>query len=198
MSRSGYSDDLSSWDLIKYRGQVASAIRGQRGQKLLADLLDALESMPNKRLFDNVFDDGGDCVCALGAVGRLRGVQTGDIDPEDYCAEDIATRLDIARQLAAEVMYVNDEGRARTPEERWAEVYGWTLRRLRGPRLPFAPRPEQAFNAEVGVPLLPFSRGITGRRGPTECEPPSPALLTQPLLFNDRCADTSSSESPSP
>ena len=31
MSRSGYEDGLEMWDLIRWRGAVASAIRGKRG-----------------------------------------------------------------------------------------------------------------------------------------------------------------------
>ena len=42
MSRSGYSDSLENWDLIRWRGQVASAIRGKRGQQLLKELADAM------------------------------------------------------------------------------------------------------------------------------------------------------------
>lgn len=50
MSRSGYNDDIDNWALIKWRGQVASAIRGKRGQKMLRDLLAALDAMPEKSL----------------------------------------------------------------------------------------------------------------------------------------------------
>jgi len=50
VSRSGYSDDLDNWDLIKWRGQVASATRGKRGQKLLTDLLAALNAMSEHSL----------------------------------------------------------------------------------------------------------------------------------------------------
>lgn len=32
MSRSGYSEDLDMWDLIRWRGAVKSALRGKRGQ----------------------------------------------------------------------------------------------------------------------------------------------------------------------
>jgi hypothetical protein len=46
MSRSGYSDDHSEWDLIRWRGAVASAIRGKRGQAFLRELLVALDAMP--------------------------------------------------------------------------------------------------------------------------------------------------------
>ena len=51
MSRSGYTDDLDD-DLAmgRWRGMVASATRGRRGQKLLTDLLAALDAMPEKAL----------------------------------------------------------------------------------------------------------------------------------------------------
>lgn len=63
MSRSGYIDELDQWDLIRYRGQVASAIRGKRGQAFLRDLLAALDAMPEKRLIAGTFerDDGDMC-----------------------------------------------------------------------------------------------------------------------------------------
>ena len=41
MSRSGYTDGFEMWSVIRWRGAVASAIRGQRGQRLLRDLLAA-------------------------------------------------------------------------------------------------------------------------------------------------------------
>ena len=37
MSRSGYTDDLDAKRYGLYRGRVASAIRGKRGQRLLRD-----------------------------------------------------------------------------------------------------------------------------------------------------------------
>lgn len=48
MSRSEYSENLDSWSLIRWRGQVVSAIRGKRGQAFLRELVDALEAMPEK------------------------------------------------------------------------------------------------------------------------------------------------------
>ena len=43
MSRSEYSEDCdSNWLMIQWRGAVASAIRGQRGQTFLYEMLHAL------------------------------------------------------------------------------------------------------------------------------------------------------------
>lgn len=52
MSRSGYIDDYDddNGSLAMYRGQVASAMRGKRGQAFLRGLLSALDEMPEKRL----------------------------------------------------------------------------------------------------------------------------------------------------
>lgn len=50
MSRSGYSDDCEN--VAMWRGQVASAIRGKRGQTMLRDLVLAQEVM-----YEN--DEGG-------------------------------------------------------------------------------------------------------------------------------------------
>ena len=107
MSRSGYSDDCENWELIKWRGQVASATRGKRGQKLLREMLAALDAMPVKRLVAEELVNEGE-VCALGALGQARGVKMEDLDPEDY--EAVADRFDIAHQLAQEIVYENDEG----------------------------------------------------------------------------------------
>ena len=50
MSRSGYSEDCDGWALVRWRGAVKSAIRGQRGQAFLRELLAALDAIPDKRL----------------------------------------------------------------------------------------------------------------------------------------------------
>ena len=69
MSRSGYSDECDGWDLIRWRGAVASAIRGQRGQAFLREMLSALDAMPEKRLISEELERDGE-VCAMGAVGQ--------------------------------------------------------------------------------------------------------------------------------
>lgn len=57
MSRAGYCDDLDDpLEHGRWRAQVRSATRGKRGQKLLRDLLDALDAMPEKRLVKDVLE----------------------------------------------------------------------------------------------------------------------------------------------
>ena len=107
MSRSGYSDDCDGWAMIRWRGAVTSAIRGKRGQQALRDLLAALDALPEKRLAaDALVSDDGE-MCALGALGKARGMEMESIDPEDR--ESVARAFGISEALAAEIMYLNDE-----------------------------------------------------------------------------------------
>lgn len=127
MSRHNYSDDLDQWALIKWRGQVASAMRGHRGQRLLVDLVKALDAMPEKVLIvGELVNKDGD-YCALGAVGARRGIPLDKLDFEQ--SESVAEAFDIAEQLAREITYVNDEGGhwQETPQARWSRVREWAI-----------------------------------------------------------------------
>jgi hypothetical protein len=137
MSRSGYCDDIEdNWRHICWRGAVASAIRGKRGQGMLIELRDALDAMPNKRLVaDNLQSDGD--FCALGVLGAKRGIDMTDIDPG--CAETVASVFGIADAMAREIVYENDEWGGdfqmqadgsyqyvkESPEHRWARMRNW-------------------------------------------------------------------------
>lgn len=107
MSRSGYSDDCDGWDLIRWRGAVKSAIKGKRGQAALRELLDALDSLPEKSLVaESLVNEDGE-YCTLGALGRARGLDLAPIDPEDR--EAVAQAFGISEAMAAEIMWINDE-----------------------------------------------------------------------------------------
>ena len=109
MSRSGYCDDYGDDDplaLGRYRAQVASAIRGKRGQALLRELLAALDAMPEKQLVAGDLEADGQ-FCALGVVGQARGLNLAAIDT--YDVESLGGTFNIADQLAREIMWVNDE-----------------------------------------------------------------------------------------
>jgi hypothetical protein len=163
MSRSGYCDDLDDpLALGRWRAQVRSATRGKRGQKLLRDMLAALDAMPEKRLVSGVLEVSSEIdernaqkwvdmfkdpdaanryrehyvatrpssfkegdVCALGALGRVRGLDMTELDPEQ--PESVAAAFDVAEPLAREIVYMNDEGtwRIETPEERWTRMRAW-------------------------------------------------------------------------
>lgn len=125
MSRSGYTDDMDDqWAQIMWRGAVKSAIRGKRGQALLKGMLAALDSLAERRLIAKELEAGGS-VCALGALGKARGLDMHEIDPEDY--ERVAGTFGIATALVQEIMYMNDEGGlyGETPEARYARMRRW-------------------------------------------------------------------------
>lgn len=129
MSRHDYGDcdEIDPLDLGRWRGRVASAIRGRRGQKLLRDLRDALDAMPDKQLIAGELESEGE-VCALGAVGRARGIDMTGIDAED--SGRVAATFDIAEVLAREIAYENDEFDG-TPEYRWKWVRDWVENKIR-------------------------------------------------------------------
>jgi len=130
MSRSGYVDDLDEWAMIRWRGAVASAIRGKRGQALLREMLAALDALPEKRLIENALVQDGE-VCAFGAVARARGIGEIDYDPDDDDPDIIAHLFGVSRALACEIMYENDEGGWReTPEARFARIRRWIVHNL--------------------------------------------------------------------
>jgi hypothetical protein len=126
MSRSGYDDyDIEHWDLIRWRGAVASAIRGKRGQAFLLEMFQALESLPEKKLIAGDLEKDGS-VCALGAVGLARGLNMEEIDSHDY--EQVASALNINEKIAREIAFENDEAWGGiTPEERYTKMRAWIV-----------------------------------------------------------------------
>ncbi len=126
MSRSGYSDECYGSDLAMWRGAVNSAMRGKRGQAFLVELLATLDAMPIKRLVANELEAAGE-VCALGSVGRARGIDQTAINPEDH--EVVAKTFGIAPAMAAEIMFMNDDDfhydSQESPERRWTRVRKW-------------------------------------------------------------------------
>jgi hypothetical protein len=133
MSRSGYSDDLdySEWQAIMYRGAVESARRGKRGQAFFKDLLAALDAMPEKRLVAEELETKDGQVCAIGALGKVRGVDMSKIDPEDPA--QVSNAFNIAMSLVREIVYMNDEGtyRPETPEERFIRMRNWIAKQIK-------------------------------------------------------------------
>ena len=129
MSRSGYVDDCEQWDLICWRGAVAKVIRSRRGQAFLLEMWRAMQSLPEKKLIAKELEQDG-AVCAIGSVGKARGVDMSGIDPEDY--EAIAAAFDIQPKLAQEIMYMNDEMWWRAdPEARFTNMKKWIEDNLR-------------------------------------------------------------------
>jgi len=121
MSRSGYSYDHTEWELIIWRGAVLSALRGKRGQAFLREMREALTPLKSLTVGDLETPEGE--VCALGAVGRLRGLDLMTVDP--YDREGIAKTFGIAEAMAAEIMDENDSFRHEAPEARHARMLRW-------------------------------------------------------------------------
>lgn len=111
MSRSGYTDDNE--DPLahgRWRQAVKRSLHGKRGQALLRELAEALDAMPDKRLYPGSFATPEGEFCTLGVLGAKRGTKMDDLgDDYDCDTEMVGKRFGIAPAMAAEIMYMNDE-----------------------------------------------------------------------------------------
>ena len=136
MSRSGYSDDFGEdypGQMELYRSAVTQAIKGKRGQAFLKEMLVALDALPHKRLIAHELIQDGE-VCAIGAVGLLRGLDMTKLDVE--CPLQIGEAFGIAPAMVSEIEFENDEDfshRETTDEQRWANVRKWVVEHLAAP-----------------------------------------------------------------
>lgn len=131
MSRSGYSDDMDDMlALGRWRAQVASAIRGKRGQAFLRELAAAMDAMPEKSLITgDLVTPAGEC-CTIGVVCKARGLDVCQVD--EHAPEEVGNFVGIAHQLAAEIAYENDEyDRSETPEQRWVRMRAWVAEHIK-------------------------------------------------------------------
>ena len=103
-------------------------------------MLAAMDALPEQKLITHDLEAEGQ-VCAIGAVGRARGVNMSEIDPEDY--EKVAATFGIATPMAQEIVYMNDEAFdsywCKTPEERFEKMRAWIVAQIRDP-LPCPPQ----------------------------------------------------------
>jgi hypothetical protein len=132
MNRSGYSDDLDNWALIRWRGAVLSAIRGKRGQAILRELVRALDALPERKLAAGELLAPDGKYCALGAIGRMRGMDMRPINMSDY--ESLARAFGITVALAAEITYENDGCAAPSKfieERRWEYMRDWAMSHIK-------------------------------------------------------------------
>lgn len=123
MSRSGYTDDND--DPLahgRWRQAVKRALEGRRGQALLSELVQALDAMPDNRLYPGSFATAEGEFCTLGVLGQRRGTKMDDLlDFYGDCDTSlVGDRFDIAPAMAAEIMYVNDE--YAVDEWKWVDV----------------------------------------------------------------------------
>jgi hypothetical protein len=136
MSRSNYSDDCEEPALALYRGRVANAIKGERGQAFLRELVAALDAMPVKELIrgDLVRSDGA--CCTLGTVVVSRGYDAEKIidrnEDEGETASAVAAALGISETMVREITYMNDEGyEYGTPAQRWTRMRRWVAENIK-------------------------------------------------------------------
>lgn len=133
MSRSGYVEDdgEDNWAMICWRGAVTSAIRGSKGQAFLSEMLTAMDALPEPKLVAMELEMDGQ-VCAIGSVGRARGVDMSKIDAEDY--SKVAAVFGINEKLAQEIVWMNDDAGSwkETPEQRFVRMRNWVTRNLKG------------------------------------------------------------------
>ena len=92
-------------------------------------MLEALDALPEPVLIsEELIDSDGD-VCALGCVGQARGMDMSAIDYEE--TDEVGKAFGIARALAAEIAYENDEGwYNETPYDRFKRVRRWVVNQL--------------------------------------------------------------------
>lgn len=148
MSRSGYVEDDGDgdqWAMIRWRGAVASAMRGSKGQSFFREMLAALDALPEPKLVAMELETNGQ-VCAIGAVGRARGVDMSQLDPEDYST--VAGAFGINEKLAQEIVWMNDDVFSGyrhvknpetgaydhfeiTPEERFKSMRAWVVKNIK-------------------------------------------------------------------
>lgn len=129
MSRSGYSDDCDGSEGYLYRGAVASAIRGKRGQAFIREMLAAFDALPAKQLAEDTLVTG-DNVCAMGAVALARGVDVSKVNA--YDRREVGSVFGIAGVMAAEIAFENDENGepCETPEQRFVRMREWARSNL--------------------------------------------------------------------
>lgn len=137
MSRSGYTYDIvDTWQMIRWRGAVASATRGRRGQTFLKDLLNASDSMADKKLIEEDLVRDGE-YCAIGVLGSVRKLDMSNIDPED--THQVAKVFGVANALVRETVWENDRTDmydfsqkfyVETPEHRWQRMRDWVAEQI--------------------------------------------------------------------
>ena len=133
--------DFEPWMEGQQAGALKSAIRGQRGQRLLRDLVAGLDALHTPELSAGALEDEATgCCCGFGAVRRYRGAAAvplrfhpmeEDLDPPHF-----AEPFDVAPALARAVVAVNEEWSNSNKEaarrQRWERVRVWAVRHLAG------------------------------------------------------------------
>jgi hypothetical protein len=123
MSRSAYSDDCKNVGL--WRAAVARAVCGKRGQAFVREMAATLDAMSVKELIAGEIVRDSVHVCAIGAVAVARRLDVAELDI--YDGESVGLAFGVARALACEIAYQNDEGgpAGESPSARWRRMRQW-------------------------------------------------------------------------
>jgi hypothetical protein len=136
MTRLYYDDDCNPSEEGLRQGWLRSAIRGQRGQRFLRDLVAALDALPAPELSSGSLEDPETgCCCAFGAVRRFRGPENVRLcfhpEEEDMTPDSLAEPFGVPETLAWAVVQANEEmssgNTERDRRRRWAEVRAWAV-----------------------------------------------------------------------
>jgi hypothetical protein len=134
-----YDDDSDPSQEGLAAGALRSAIRGERGQRFIRDLVQALDALPLPDLAAGALEDEETgCPCAFGAVRRFRGADAVPLwfhpMEEDVTPDNLAKPFNVSKTLAWAVVQVNEDGMIGNDEEtrrlRWKRVRDWAVRRL--------------------------------------------------------------------
>lgn len=144
MSRFEYLDDEDGLPWGMWEAIVSRALGGQRGQRALAEMEEALLALPEQKLIEGALanDEG---VCGIGALiahkrAKRDGIEMaaamadmprgedGGIYETAYAGQAAGLKWTVAWHMA----YLNDETfHEATPEERYEKMLAW-LRRAQG------------------------------------------------------------------
>ncbi len=144
MSRSGYDDygcesAEEQWQMIRWRGAVNSAIKGNRGQSFLRRALKAIDALEKKELAAHTFESSGS-YCLLGAVAKHEGVDLTELNEsydeyygdEGEGAESLGLELNIAPAMAREIVYENDDCCSGSNRSRFEHMRRWIISNIKG------------------------------------------------------------------
>jgi hypothetical protein len=107
MSRHDYVEDYDDDNGWMYEGRRTVALFSAKGQAFLRELAAALDAMPVKELVLGALEYPSGAVCALGALGKARGIKMTDLHLDD--AGQIAKAFGTCATMVREVEFENDE-----------------------------------------------------------------------------------------
>jgi hypothetical protein len=161
MSRFEEGDGESPITYGMWRRTVINAAKGKLGRAALLELEESLLALPEKRLIaDEIMNEQGE-VCAIGAMAKRRFDAAGDgpitmrrwynkkrkvnVFPtvedakrhfdngECGLTEELAEGMGMPHCLGWQIGILNDEGSARSPEQRYIQVLAFVQKLLNEP-----------------------------------------------------------------